>query len=528
MTVADQSDKFDVCIIGAGPAGLAALSAVLEPYSMDQLGAAQGLRAATALGKRQDLSTPRVCVVDGHPWMSTWRQRFQHLNIEWLRSPTIAHPDTFDAGAMLAFAGKNERTKELLESGCVDRKLRQLQEASDGSWHLPSNKLFMDFCDDLVTKLPHEFITGLAAGIKGSDGDYMVELDNGKLVNCETLVLALGVPGPPVIPPCIASLPERVMFHSDCKTGKRLEELGTQGRRKVLVLGGGLTAVQVALLGVDRKCKVTLCSRRPLTTRHFDIEKGWFDKREAARHRYAFFSMPLQERLALIKQSRGGGSVPPFYMDQVRQAEAYGSLSMEVCEVQVSEVLEDGVLMDIGGRTERFDVVVAACGHRPDCTQLSAVRSLLEHSSTEITGGFPHLSQDLQWGTHKQLFVIGALASLQVGPDAGNLMGIRRAAQTLTSIMGVREWLRDALEKDESTLSLKHNIRGNQYGALQGDGEEDSDSNESEKENEEEINAIREMKKAVAAANFGMAAKRRVNGKRQGGRKGRAFNKNAR
>jgi len=123
----DMSDSFDVCIVGAGPGGLAVLSACLEPYSLDLLGDKQQGRAAHALGLQQKncagrIRTPRVCVVDPEPWLSTWRQRFRNVGIEWLRSPTIAHCDTFDASAMLAFAGKNNRTNELMNSGCVDKK----------------------------------------------------------------------------------------------------------------------------------------------------------------------------------------------------------------------------------------------------------------------------------------------------------------------------------------------------------------------------------------------------------------------
>merc|ERR1712151_1124949 len=114
-----------------------------------------------------------------------------------------------------------------------------------------------------------------------------------------------------------------------------------------------------------------------------------------------------------------------------------------VSEVRINEVLDNGVNVELDGRIERFDLIVSACGHRPDCARLPLLQALLKDSPTEITGGLPHLSQDLQWGVHKQLFVIGSLATLQVGPDAGNLMGIRRAAQILTSTLGFRDWLHD-------------------------------------------------------------------------------------
>lgn len=522
----DMSDSFDVCIVGAGPGGLAVLSACLEPYSLDLLGDKQQGRAAHALGLQQKncagrIRTPRVCVVDPEPWLSTWRQRFRNVGIEWLRSPTIAHCDTFDASAMLAFAGKNNRTNELMNSGCVDKKLMHLAEASDGSWHLPSNQLFLDFCDDLVSRSPHEFVKGRANSIQSANEEFIVGLDDGRELRSATVVLALGVPGPPVIPASIAHLPSHLMFHSDDRSGKRLRELGKGGAKRILVLGGGLTAVQVALLGVKKKCEVILCSRRPITSRHFDIDKGWFDRREAARHRFEFLSLPMEERLAMIKQTRGGGSVPPLYMDQLRCAEAGGHLRVKVSEVEVSEVLDNAVDVKVDGSIERFDVVVSACGHRPDCTQLPLIQSLLKDSPTQITGGLPHLSQDLQWGSHERLFAIGALASLQVGPDAGNIMGIRRAAQLMTSAMGFRDWLHEHGTEDSpnNQTSLKQNIRGNPFTLLQEDNEE-SETEAEEEPLKENINneQIETAKIKSSSQKCGQVRKRRL-GKRRGSHK---------
>ena len=116
-----------------------------------------------------------------------------------------------------------------------------------------------------------------------------------------------------------------------------------------------------------------------------------------------------------------------------------------------------------------FDLVVNACGHAPDCQKLPLVGQLLRDYPVEVVGGFPLVSQDLQWGSFKKLFVIGALASLQVGPDAGNLMGLRRAVHIVANILGLREWLKD-------TKSVLGNIRGNRYAALGDSSDSDSGS----------------------------------------------------
>merc|ERR1719487_1144244 len=114
----------------------------------------------------------------------------------------------------------------------------------------------------------------------------------------------------------------------------------------------------------------------------------------------------------MIKETRGGGSVPPFYMEELQKAQVNGRVKCIVSEVTVIQVLESAVEVDLSGSVEQFDLIVSACGHRPDCTQLPLIQDLMKHSPCQITGGLPHLSQDLQWGQHKQMFAVGALASL--------------------------------------------------------------------------------------------------------------------
>jgi hypothetical protein len=46
--------------------------------------------------------------------------------------------------------------------------------------------------------------------------------------------------------------------------------------------------------------------------------------------------------------------------------------------------------------------------------------------------------------------VVGGLASLAVGPDAANLMGIARAAETVANALSCKEWLR---EEESNVLS---------------------------------------------------------------------------
>lgn len=462
--------KYDLCIIGAGPGGLAALSAVLEPYSVDQLSSGQAERAATALRNVQR-QVPKVCVIDPAPWLSTWANRFRALEIEWLRSPATAHPDLFDALSLMEFARRCGREDELFDSGAgCDKEIKSLPEVSSGGWRLPSNALFMDFCSALINRLPHEFYETRVKDVRGSDGSFVVELDKGIELEASAVVLALGAPGPPIVPAVLSGLPGHLAFHAQCEDGARLETL-RHGER-VLVIGGGLTAVQTAQLAHRRGCQVLLLSRRPLTSRHFDVDVKWFDRRRTQGYLFEFLSLPAEQRLRMIRETRGGGSVPNMYMEDVRARMASGRFDIAVGDAEVLDHDGATVQVRIGGTTRRFEKIVAACGNRPDCTSLPLVANLHRRWPAHINGGLPVLSHDVQWGGLKKFFVIGALAALQIGPDAGNLMGLRRAAHIVTSALDSRGWQRD-------TSSVLVNIRGNRYAALHDDSEsDDSDCND--------------------------------------------------
>lgn len=106
------------------------------------------------------------------------------------------------------------------------------------------------------------------------------------------------------------------------------------------------------------------------------MKEGWFDYRTASQHQYEFFQEPLEKRAGFCKETRGGGSAPPLYMRGVQELEAQGRLTRQIGEVQLTNVNEDSVEVMIGGKAQTFDVIVNACGHRPDCLQLPVLREV--------------------------------------------------------------------------------------------------------------------------------------------------------
>ncbi|KAJ8604301.1 hypothetical protein CTAYLR_002533 [Chrysophaeum taylorii] len=413
---------FDVAIIGAGPAGLAVLSALNGKLS--------------------------VCVIDAHSWLTEWRGRFAALDIKFLRSESSANPDVFHSGVSEFAMRTGRRLPEFKW-----RTGRTLPETG-----LPESRLFEEFCDYLSSSLAHEFVVGTVTSVERATGGYDLTLDTKKVVRARHVVFALGAPGPPNVPEPW-KLGPRVVHSSDWR---RLGLDCVSSRDAVLVIGGGLSAAQAALKAARKGAKVALCSRRPLATRRFDLPENW-PKRGRARL-FEFYGTPLAQRAAWVDRERGGGTVPPSYLRELAGVR-------RVVDV-VSEV--DATLrVTFHGATEPFDAtrVVLATGTTRNCARIPLVRDLVRAFDLPVLDGLPLVDETLRWG-HERFTVVGALATLQVGPDAANLTGARRAAEICADDLGVYDIV------DEPPRRLPHS--NNKFDVLLGDDDDDDDDDSEE------------------------------------------------
>lgn len=338
-------------------------------------------------------------------WMTAWHRRFAAQDIPHLRSPAVHHPHP-DPFALLATTPHDELTPS-------------------GGTNLPSTRAFARFCDDLVhqQRLADAVTTTSATGLEvDGDGAPTVTLADGTTRRPEHVVLATNSRRPQ-LPACIQGL-----LHRDPRilAGDAATLGATPIGGHVVVVGGGLSAAHLAVGAAERGATVTLLTRRALRVRRFDTHPSWLGPRK--RRPFEIEPDPQVRRRA-IDEARGGGSVPHRMRRRLESCEQAGMLDLR-SRVRLTDVEADDARLRIvcsDGHVVRADALWLATGGAVDVVSDRLCRPLVRRGRTVIVGGMPDLDPDLSWpGTRVHL--VGAAASLVLGPTAGNLVGQRRAA----------------------------------------------------------------------------------------------------
>lgn len=192
-----------------------------------------------------------------------------------------------------------------------------------------------------------------------------------------------------------------------------------------------------------------------------------------------FFACLVSERLELIKQARGGGSITPPFHKVLQQHIQSGRLSLHT-----HTELQSKVYNSSSGqwRIEAdppipnlppMDFIYYATGVQTDYTTLPFLQTLLKTHPVHGHGGLPCLTNDLTWREDVPLFVTGRLASLRLGPAGGNLGGARIGAERIAwSIMDYLQQHENGPEsededQDQDQEELDYaSGRGNRYNRL--------------------------------------------------------------
>lgn len=213
-------------------------------------------------------------------------------------------------------------------------------------------------------------------------------------------------------------------------------------RTNILVVGGGLTSAQLSDLAIRRGVtRVWHIMRSPIRKKAFDVDLNWMGKYKTLHQAYFHQADSDEERLEIIQEARGGGSITPAFMKRIRPHILNGQLKMfeRTC---LTEAHFERCPGGEGGKwkikTEPpieelppMDYIYFATGIQSDFTTLPYLQNMLKDHPIQGLGGFPCLNEDLMWKDDIPLFVAGRLAALRLGPAAPNIGGARVGAERI-------------------------------------------------------------------------------------------------
>ncbi|MEZ4450841.1 MAG: FAD/NAD(P)-binding protein [Nannocystaceae bacterium] len=360
-------------------------------------------------------------ILDPHArLLERWRVCAENTGMTHLRSPAVHNLDV-DAFSLLRFSGPPRGRRAGLFAAPYDR---------------PALGLFNHHNDALVEehRLAELHVQASARRITLRCDAVEVEVEVGgtsnELLMCDRLILALGVGGQPRWPAWAEGLRGGPRPRAAHVFEEGYVVPGTPPWRRVAVIGGGISAAQVALrLAADPLVAVTVISRHEPRQAQFDSDPGWL----GPKHMRAFHvERDLGRRRALIDGARHRGSMPPEVLRALRRALRAGAIEWVRGEVQAADTHPGGVLLR-GATPAPIDVdfVLLATGferRRPGGPLVD--RLIADHQLPCAECGYPRIDNGLRW--HPQILVSGALAELQLGPVARNIAGARYAADAIT------------------------------------------------------------------------------------------------
>lgn len=412
----------------------------------------EALVAAAQLQGSRDWDVVRV--TDQDSWLQEWKEMEERRGTEFLRAPDVHHPHQ-NRMALRNFAKKSKREGEKIISA-----------AKMGP--LPSLKLYTDFAQEKVVR---ELKTSLVQ----VNEKEVVDIEKLTPAECKVLAVPDGTcckvsfaSGDVVYSkavmycksPRVKQLPEwavaaekkapdGVIMHSqdldvrnsDCK-GKR-----------VVVVGGGMTAAQLAWFAAKHGAKVTMLTRHRMKKQEMDVDLGWQGMKLHRSSRWEHLT-PSQ-RLSVCEEARPQATINKLMWEALQDCmrdsrlellqsravecakwkESQWSLSLKstIGNANARRRMFEEEDVPVGPLEIEADLIWLATGCADDCTSDKLLSTIQEKYPTRLVNGYPVLDDALLAWPGLPLYLVGSLTMLSIGPAAGLHPGWIQAAKKISA-----------------------------------------------------------------------------------------------
>ena len=375
-------------------------------------GGIHGAHIAARLLGESGVEADRVRILDpGDELLARWRACTAITGMRYLRSSSVQHLDP-SPWSLQRFAGKRKTRQPGLFAFPFAR---------------PSLELFNAHCDHVVKTfgLAELHIHDRALSCALDCDGVVVRTAGGRDLVAHNVVLAIGAGERPRWPAWAPRDHPRVRHVFEPGFD---DSWPSRDRQAVAVVGGGISAGQVALRLDEEGHRVRLVSRHALRKHQFDSDPGWLGpKRMSAFSR----ERDLDRRRAIIGAARHRGSVPPGVWHALRRAIAQERLVWHESTIDGLDVEESSLRLRLSTAEELVvDHVLLATGFASGRPGGAMVDELIASASLPCAGcGFPVVDSALRW--HPRIRVTGPLAELELGPVSRNIAGARRAGDRI-------------------------------------------------------------------------------------------------
>ncbi|WP_096198920.1 NAD(P)-binding domain-containing protein [Bacillus sp. FJAT-45350] len=377
-------------------------------------GGIQGCTMASYLLKEKKIPVTNLAIVDAHSTpLATWKRCTNAIEMPYLRSPSIHHLDP-DPFALEKFAKTTE-----------GRKLASFVLPYDR----PGLQFFNTHCDHLFDEINLEdcWVQGKVNGLKRQNNHWTLSLEDGAILEGKNVVLAIGLSEQPNWPDWAKELKQQNIEAYHVFERNQVSSLPSE---ETVVIGGGISAAHTALkLSKQSPGKVTLITRHPLRAHQFDSDPGWLGPKNMNHFRKI---KSYEERRKVIKEARYRGSMPSELKTKLVKAKNEGRL--QLCVDHVLNISTDTHFFELElEQTEQIvtgNKLYVATGFIQSAPGLAWLQDTIQkHELRCASCGYPIVTPSLQW--KEELFTLGALAELEIGPVARNISGARRGAERI-------------------------------------------------------------------------------------------------
>jgi thioredoxin reductase len=278
----------------------------------------------------------------------------------------------------------------------------------------------LDFQKRMVPDVRNTFVTRLDSTPSG----FILQLEDGALISCRAVVVAIGLSSAEFIPDALAGLPKEFLSHSS-----NCNHIDRSNDREITVIGGGSSAIDVVALLHESKTTVRLVSRRSALEFHSKmtlprplwdqlrrpltgIGPGW-RSRFFCDAPLLFHFLPEKKRLEIVRTYLGpaGG----WFMKE-RMAEVPQLLGYELRNARMVDGRVELQFTSSDGETRRLmtDYVIAATGYKVNLRRMTFLNDEIR-SHLQSDGDAPSLSAHFE-SSVPGLFFAGPAAANSFGP----------------------------------------------------------------------------------------------------------------